>query len=119
MGRFRDVVLSACLAGIAAGGPVAGQDLRVGPVPGAGPLYPMDLGGRLPFGSPDYADPLNGLGKPGNPLDAPIEGDFDRYRNLPEPVPMPRPVVRPVVPPVEWERTPEDRLPAARDTGPQ
>ena len=55
---------------------------------------------RLPFGLPDTADPLGGLGRARDVLDDPIRGDFDTplYRLGPEGRARPAAPVAPVAP---------------------
>ena len=73
------------LAGLATGATgAAGQGLTLTPPPPGGVV--LDQGGRQPFGSSGLDDPLRGLGRTVNPLDAPIQGDLDRYRDQPLPV---------------------------------
>ena len=87
------------LAGLATGATgAAGQGLTLTPPPPGGVV--LDQGGRQPFGSSGLDDPLRGLGRSVNPLDAPIQGDLDRYRDQPLPVPKgPATGVAPVRPP--------------------
>ena len=86
------IVLLAVAAGAAAAQPLPLTPLTppVMPVPGQG--------GRQPFGSSGIDDPLRGLGRQVNPLDAPIQGDLGRYLDDPLPGPVPAPL-RSVQPP--------------------
>ena len=87
------------LAGLATGiSGASGQGFTLTPPPPGGVV--LDEGGRQPFGSSGLDDPLRGLGRTVNPLDAPIQSDLDRYRNEPLPVPTgPATGLKPVRPP--------------------
>ncbi len=94
---------------------VALSALSCAPGPGAADLSGLGLpsdAARRPFGLPDTADPLGGLGRPRDALDDPIREDFDRPLFILGPDGRPRPAdpVAPVAP----ERSP---LPDARPGG--
>lgn len=113
MARCYSAICAGLLVSLCTSGPVA-AGTTVLPLPGIGALGTGTIGegGRQPFGSSGVDDPLRGLGRQVNPLDAPIQGDLDRYRDdiTPFPTLPPQPDLTPYLsprPPMRpWLRRP-------------